>query len=173
MTSKRSKFPPLLRLSNNEAQCIANMFRLYDINCSGKIPNASAEKLARALGVKGVDRSNFSSEVGLNELLLTFDQFMPEPEPALLSSLTTFNNLEAIPTDEGMVITPDTIARFMEKLGRPPALISEASLMLNAMLEYDDCSETPIVSAQTFAKELINFAKKHNAFRDYRGGSNA
>lgn len=166
--TKKTKLPPLLRLTHSEAQSIAAMFRLYDTRCTGRISNSSAEKLATTLGIRGLDRSMFAGEVGLNELLMTMDQCMPEPEPALLSSLSTFNALEAVPSEEGPVITPQIISKFMEKLGRPPALMSEASLMLNAMLEFDDCSEVPVVEAQIFAKELINFAKKHNAFKDYR-----
>jgi hypothetical protein len=67
------------------------------------------------------------------------------------------------------VINPTSVAKFMESLGRPPININEASLMLNAMLEYDDCAEIPIVDIEVFNKEVINFAKKTNAFKDYRG----
>jgi hypothetical protein len=168
-TLKKSKLPPFLRLTVNEAQCIAKMFRIFDTHSTGRVANYSAERIAQTLGVRDISRSMFSAEVTLNELLLTVDQYMPETEPALLSSLTTFTSLEALETEHGRVFNPEIISKFMEKLDRPPAQLSEASLMLNSMLEYDDCSEVPIVSASAFSSALISFAKKHNAFKDYRG----
>ncbi|RYG91063.1 hypothetical protein EON65_59395, partial [archaeon] len=71
--AKRSKFPPMLRMTTNEAECISNMFRLYDTHCTGRIANHFAEKLAHTIGLKQVDRHMFSGDVSLNELLLTLD----------------------------------------------------------------------------------------------------
>eukprot|EP01039_Chlorochromonas_danica_P011650 gene11650-13065_t len=183
MASRRPpKLPTLMKLTPAEAQCVSKMFRLFDGQATGKVPAYAAEKIAKELGLRGIYRTLFPNEITLNDLLLALDAAMPEPEPVLLSALTTFTHLEGIESEAdpavaaggavggagGLVITPEVIVSFMQRLGRPPASLSEASLLLNAMLDYDDCSEVPRVSAQTFARDLITFAKKHNAFKDYR-----
>jgi hypothetical protein len=166
--NKKLILPPLLRLTPQEAHSVVNIFRVYDYKSTGKIPNYLASKVMKALGFD-VNPSSFNSEVSIQEVLLYLDQLIPEPEPALLSSLMSFKQLASIPDEElGSVITPQAISDFMESIGRPPASLSEASLMLNGMLDYDDCSEIPTVSTEVFNRELINYAKKYNAFKDYR-----
>lgn len=163
-------FPPMLRLTTQEAQCILNIFRLYDYKSNGRIPSYLAVKVCDAIGIN-FHESSFSDEVTLQELLMLLDRFVPEPEPALLSSLISFGHLASVPVEDSddRVITPQAISHFMETLGRPPASITEASLMLNSMLDFDDCSDIPCVNTEVFNRELINFAKKTNAFKDYRG----
>lgn len=168
------QFPPMLKITPQEAQCILNIFRLYDYRSTGRIPSYLAVKVCDTLGMH-ISEGNFSDEVSLQELLMLLDRVIPDPEPALLSSLLSFGHLAAekrvVGEDEKEidVITPHAISHFMETLGRPPASLTEASLMLNSMLDYDDCSEVPSVHTEVFNRELINFAKKTNAFKDYRG----
>lgn len=192
---KKQKYPVLLRLTIREADSIANMFRLYDYKATGKIPDYLAVKLLHTLGFK-FNEALLSKEVVLNEILLLVDQMIPEPEPVLVSSLSSFCQMNAVymenpdhvvsdeaggtdnggQSEEGIhfnapkhpYITPHCIAKFMEQLGRPPISMNEANLLLNSMLEYDDCSEIPCVSTDIITKELVYFAKKTNAFRDYR-----
>ncbi len=166
--NKRHKFPPMIRVTNGEAQCIATMFKLYDINRTGKIKNHLARNLIRALGFNA-DAVILSTEVSLNEVLLLIDQFMPDPDPALMSSMHSFSGLAAKQNEFGSsVLTPNDLSDFMESLGRPPASISEASLLLNSMLEYDDCAEIPVLRADHFTKEVVNYAKKNNSLKDYK-----
>jgi hypothetical protein len=167
--SSTLNLPPLLKLTTQEAHCIANTFRIYDYKASGRIPGYLAAKLCKTLGVN-IHESNFAPLVTLQELLLLIDRVMPDPEPALLSSLISFANLASVKVGEleEDAITPQVISSFMESLGRPPASLTEASLLLNAMLEYDDCSDVPCVTTDVFNHEIINFAKKTNAFKDYR-----
>lgn len=88
----------------------------------------------------------------------------------MLSSLTSFNQLTAVLSEDEStkVITPQLIVDFMASLGRPSTSMSEAALMLNAMLDYDDCADIPAIPTEVFIREMINFAKKTNAFKDYR-----
>lgn len=166
--SKRTKFPPMIRVTPSEAQCIASMFRLYDINRTGKIRNHLARKLVRALGFNA-DQVVLSSEVSLNEILLLVDQLMPDPDPPIISAMQSFAGMAARQNEFGSsVLTPQDISDFMESLGRPPSSISEASLLLNSMLEYDDCAEIPVLRADHFTKEVVNFAKKNNSLKDYK-----
>lgn len=164
----------MLRITTQEAQCLLNMFRLYDYKSTGRIPSYLAVKVCDTIGIH-INEGNFSDDVSIQELLMLLDRVVPEPEPALLSSLLSFGHLAAethiVGDDEKDVdvITPQAISAFMETLGRPPASLMESSLMLNTMLDYDDCSEVPSVPTDVFNRELINFAKKTNAFKDYRG----
>jgi hypothetical protein len=167
--SKR-KFPPLSKLTDGEAECIASAFKLYDYKSNGRVPTYLAVKLIQTLGLPKPPEEIFGAkDVTLNEVLVVIDRLMPEPEPVLNSSLESFINFAAVKDHESKVINPNSIAEFMESLGRPPINMNEASLMLNSMLEYDDCAEVPIVNIDVFSKELINFAKKSNAFKEYRG----
>lgn len=173
-TKGKYQFPPMLRITQQEAQCILNIFRLYDYRSTGRIPSYLAVKVCDTIGLH-IGEGNFSNEVSIQELLMLLDRIVPEPEPALLSSLLSFGHLAAekriVGDDEREidVITPQAISQFMETLGRPPASRTEASLMLNSMLDYDDCSDVPSVATEVFNREVINFAKKTNAFKDYRG----
>lgn len=173
--------PLLQRLSQSEATCATNAFKLYDYNSTGRIPFHLAKKLLHTLGMTCNDEILINiigshPEVTLYDFLTALDKLMPEPEPILMSSLDSFNSFAAKEVENPnqpdtimKVVDPQSIAKFMESLGRPPINMNEATLMLNAMLEYDDCSEIPLVTTEIFNKELINFAKKTNAFKDYRG----
>ncbi len=189
---KRNNFKNLQRMSAMEANAVANMFRMYDYKSTGRIPDYLAIKLIELLGIPA-KHLDLPPDLTLHEIVTIVDKLLPEPEPMLVSALTTFNALAALkPKEEntpedladaaanaaagtniyqppsGPVLTPQSISDFMESLGRPPISMAEATLMLNSMLEFDDCSEVPIVSVDTFAKEATAFAKKSNAFKDYR-----
>ena len=126
----------------------------------------------------------------IGELLSAIDEIMPPSEPMINSSLATFNGLVSkkqhisnsnsnlllsADTDEWSgvsavdnVITPTDICDFMESLGRPAIPMSEAASLLSSMLQYDDCSTDPAIPNAVFTKELMNFARKTNALRDFR-----
>ena len=126
----------------------------------------------------------------IGELLSAIDEIMPPSEPMINSSLATFNGLVSkkqhisnsnsnlllsADTDEWSgasavdnVITPTDICDFMESLGRPAIPMSEAASLLSSMLQYDDCSTDPAIPNEVFTKELMNFARKTNALRDFR-----
>jgi len=196
--SKRIRFPPLSRLQIPEAQCIANLFRIYDYSSTGIIPNYLALKLIRTLGLT-VPEAALPAALSLTDLLVIVDQIMPEPEPILVGSLESFNKLVAIsgtkllkeeaasvttlnkpssssaatatqtniqPDEEYM--TDQCISEFLESIGRSALTGNEAKLLLGGMLNYDDCTENPAVNIDKFNKELVTFAKKSNAFKDYR-----
>lgn len=190
--SKRIRFPPLSRLQISEAQCIANLFRIYDYKSTGIIPNHLALKLIRNLGLQ-ISELALPESLSLTDLLVIIDQVMPEPEPIIVGSLDTFNNLvsqsgaailaqnntstklrnsfsnmETHIQIEEKYITAECISDFMESIGRSAVTGNEAKLMLSGMLEYDDCTQSPAVNTEKFNKELITFAKKSNAFKDYR-----
>jgi hypothetical protein len=177
-------------MSAAEANTIANMFRLYDYKSTGRIPDYLAVKLIESLGVSA-KHLDLPPDLNLNEIVSIVDKLLPEQEPMLVAALTTFNALASVkPKDElttpealaeaiasgnflnqgpsGPTLTPQSISDFMESLGRPPISMAEATLMLNSMLDYDDCSEVPVIGVETFAKEVTAFAKKSNAFKDYR-----
>jgi len=140
---------------------------MYDRNNTGKIKNHFAVKIIKALGFNA-DMVVLSPDVSLNEILLLLDQMMPDPEPQLLGSMLTYIGMASKDSANGRVIKPQDISDFMVKIGRPPCSLSEASLLLNSMVDYDDCSEVPELKAEYFAREVINFAKKSNALKDFR-----
>lgn len=128
----------------------------------------------------------------IGELLNAIDEIMPPSEPMINSSLATFNGLVSkkqhiisnsnsnlllsADNDEWQsgasaadtVITPTDICDFMESLGRPAIPMSEAASLLSSMLQYDDCSTDPAIPNEVFTKELMSFARKTNALRDFR-----
>lgn len=149
------------------------MFRLYDYKATGLIPNNLAIKLVRSLGFDTVREGvEFSNDVTLNEVLFIVDTIMPNPDPVLLSSLVTFKGLVAKPISEfepnNLYLTPQDISEHMESLGRPPAAAREAKLLLMSMLEYDDCSVDPLLRCEHFNKQIVTYAKKTNALKDFR-----
>jgi hypothetical protein len=116
----------------------------------------------------------------LNEVLYFLDEISPNNETNLHSSLQIFNGLvaetqetfqsseeEKINSKE-CILKPQNISKFIESLGRPPASLSEATLMLTSMLDYDDCSDIPTVKIESFNKEIITFAKKNNLLKDFK-----
>lgn len=162
---KRSKY---LNLNGLEVSSVSNMFKLYDYKSTGRIPNYLAVKLIETLGLPA-RHLDFHSDVTLEEVLQTVDKLVPEPEPILASALQSFNALASAHDEDGRkVITPQAVSDFMQSLGRPATSLTEAGLMLNAMLDYDDCSAIASVHVDSFAKEITTFAKKSNAFKDYR-----
>ena len=179
MTSQRSgACPPLLRISELEAQSIASAFRLYDYKATGKIPRYLAKKLTKSLGYR-VPVQNMSNEISLQELLLFLDSWTPEPEPAIDCALYTFTNLitasfpEIGESSDNSAISDPTIrvqdiATFMEALGRPPPSMGEAKLLLTSMLDYDDCSTEPVVRLDTFKKHMLLFARKNNMVKELK-----
>lgn len=161
---------PLNRITMAEANCIASMFRLYDVDLKGRIRQDLGWKILKSLGFDP-NKVPIPSEVTLTDLVLTVDNIVPDPDPPLVGALHTFNGLMAHRDEEGtgdMVLVPEDISTFMEKLGRPPASIGECTLLMNSMLEYDDCTEVPILKTEFFDKELTNYAKKTNALKDFR-----
>jgi Ca2+-binding EF-hand superfamily protein len=47
---KQTKLPALAKISSQEAQAVASMFRLYDYKARGKIPKHLARNLVQSLG---------------------------------------------------------------------------------------------------------------------------
>lgn len=178
VTNKNAnKGMPLLRnVSPIEQDIVSRMYRMYDHDLKGQIPNYLARNLMSQLGIHITNLEVvFSQEVSLAEILLLLDQMIPDPEPskALEGGLSTFNGMVAKEiyddeTDEvSRALTPVDISTFMESLGRPAASVSEATLMLNAMNDYDDVAEVPVLQAKVFTKEVLLYAKKSNCLREF------
>jgi hypothetical protein len=171
------KGTPLLRnVTPVEQDAVSRMFRLYDHELKGNIPDYLARNLMNQLGFHIMNlEAVFGHEVSLREVLLLLDQMIPDPDPskALEGGMATFNGLVAKEryneeTDEvTRVLTPVDISTFMESLGRPAASVSEATLMLNSMNDYDDVAEVPVLQASVFHKEVMLFAKKSNCLREF------
>jgi hypothetical protein len=117
------------------------------------------------------NKVSLPTQVTLTDIILLVDNIVPDPDPPLTGALATFDGLASHPDAENpseRVLVPEDISLFMERLGRPPASIGEATLLMNSMLEYDDCTEVPILKTDLFDRELTNFAKKTNALKDFR-----
>ncbi|KAJ1422155.1 hypothetical protein B484DRAFT_116940 [Ochromonadaceae sp. CCMP2298] len=155
--SRHVHMPKLTNITQAEATAVAHMFSLYDYRSTGKIPARMAEKLITLLGCRLTETMymTFTADVSLTEVLLNLDQIMPPPEPALQSSLSTFLSLTANEEhlQEGPVLRPGDISRYMESLGREPPALREVASMIHSMQEYDDCSGDPVVRADLFSKE--------------------
>ena len=90
--------PPLARITEVEARAIEGMFRLYDYNATGRLPQHLMFKLTSALGF---DFSIHSLPLNgsLKELLLFLDMRIVDPEPALMSQMHSFTHLVARKVD--------------------------------------------------------------------------
>ena len=183
--------PALSRLTELEARSIELMFRLYDYKSTGRIPSHLAKNLFRELGID-VAPHMLPPQGTLKDLLLVADQRMPDPLPALPGALQTFVSLvgrepEVVvedgegagaaegqattkkaqpPLEPGKRVTTDGINAFVLSLGRPPIGKIEAEVMLNSMLDYDDCQKTPAVPVSAFASDMNVWARKSNAVKD-------
>jgi len=192
--NRAKKGQRFLNLTNAEASAVQSMFKLYDIKATGYITAHLALKLIRSLGFDvHLQQLSLGADVTIGELLNAIDEIMPPSEPMVNSSLTTFNGLvskkqrnnnsvnnnsnrllssvdewQSGATTADTVITPTDICDFMESLGRPAIPMSEAASLLSSMLQYDDCSTDPAISNEVFTKELLIFAKKTNALKDFR-----
>jgi hypothetical protein len=96
--SKRA-LPPLSKLSELEARAVESMFRVYDYQAKGRIPQHLAYKLMLALGFKFSIHS-LPVNASLKDLLLFLDVRVPDPEPALYCQLHSFTNLVQKPVSE-------------------------------------------------------------------------
>ena len=144
------------------------MFRLYDYQATGRIPKHLAVKLVKGLGFD-FGSSGLGKEVSLKELLLWLDQRCAERFPILNWSLETFSKMVSSFSEEtGTIITPEQIIKFYESLGRAPIPQGQLEILLTSMLEYDDCSSTPIVKPEAFKNAIILYAKKNNVMKEFR-----
>jgi hypothetical protein len=178
-----SHLPPLQRLSLIEAESICAMFKLYDINSTGRIPKRLAIKLLNTLGFGPIAASLNAPDMGLKEFLMFLDFHIPEQQNPLSGPMYTFVNTVGKPpqysvtdsmsaTSQQMsssnVITPQDLSQFMESIGRPPILMENANLLLSTMLDYDDCSVVPAVKVEYFERDVTVFAKKNNLLKDLK-----
>ena len=101
MSTNKKALPTLSKLTELEARAIESMFRLYDYQAKGRIPQHLAFKLCQALGFQFSIHS-LPVNANLKELLLFLDVRVPDPEPALLCQLNSFTSLVAKPVSELM-----------------------------------------------------------------------
>lgn len=179
--------PTLSRLGEQEARAVEAMFRLYDHKSTGRIPAHLAQCLCKQLGID-VSLHMLPPNGTLKDLLLVIDQKIPDPAPPLPGSMSSFVNLVGRPrgkqhesgaegggAKEGgdregnpneKVITTADLTSFMQSLGRPPIQRGEAQLLLQMMLEYDDCASEAVVPIGDFAQDMTTFARKTNSVKD-------
>jgi len=148
--NRKTKAPVLVNVTPAEAESVRSMFKLFDHNSEGHIPNYLARNLMKELGFDVNMLACFAEEVTENEILKLLDQLIPDPDPQkfLEGSLSSFvgmvchrNNDESGAYDhKEQVMVPNDISKFMESLGRPTPSIGEVTLLLNSMLDYDDCA---------------------------------
>ena len=97
----KKPLPTLSKLTELEARAIESMFRVYDYQAKGRIPQHLAFKLCQALGFQFSIHS-LPVNANLKELLLFLDMRVPDPEPALYCQLNSFTSLVAKPVSELM-----------------------------------------------------------------------
>lgn len=169
MSKSLSQLPALSRLTEVEARAIEQMFRLYDYKSTGRIPSHLGRNLCQALGFD-VALHNLPPNGTLRDILQLLDQRVPDPLPPLPGGLNSFVNLTGKAVDpekkSEKFITADAINEFMESLGRPPISKTEADILLNGMLAFDDCSSVAAVPTADFVSDMSTYARKNNAIKD-------
>lgn len=160
----------LSRLAEAEQRYIQAQFDFYDYNKTGLIERHLAQKILQNIGV---EPSVIALPIKIDfQALCTFiDSKLPDPDPPLECSLHTFTRMIGeIEDDSGgqRVIRPQALIHFMKSLDRPAPTLSEADMLLTSMLDYDYVDKDTKVSDKLFGRELMSFAKKSNAFREFR-----
>jgi hypothetical protein len=97
----KKPLPTLSKLTELEARAVESMFRVYDYQAKGRIPQHLAFKLCQALGFQ-FSLHSLPVNASLKELLLFLDMRVPDPEPALYCQLNSFTSLVAKPVSELM-----------------------------------------------------------------------
>lgn len=161
------------RMTNSQARSIQSMFKLYDIDLSGRVTRNNCKKILAALGVDSSGITNLPPTITCKELLSYIELYLPEPEPELHCELLSFVRLVSVPdpTDEygvAQCIQPDGITKYIESIDRPVPLPGEIDNLLMSMLAWDDCDAVPSVQLSSFVRDVTKFAKKTNALRDFR-----
>jgi hypothetical protein len=93
LSNKKYVIPQMLRITNSEAESIANMFRLYDYKSTSRISRHLCMNLVKTLGFGHGQTQGLPPEVSLKELLLWVDQRTPEPVPEIACSLFSYLNM--------------------------------------------------------------------------------
>lgn len=182
----KSALPQLGRLEEQEARAVEAMFRLYDHKSTGRIPAHLAQCLCKQLGID-IALHMLPPNGTLKDLLMVIDQKIPDPAPPLPGSMSSFVNLVGRPreshpeSEEGggnkegkgrgdnpfeKVITTANITAFLQSLGRPPIQRGEGQLLLQMMLDYDDCTVEAVVPVADFAADMTTYARKTNSIKD-------
>ena len=181
--ANKHKLPPLTRISPREAECIASMFRFYDHNISGLIPRHLAVKLIISLGFGShiADLAG-ANELSLRDVLLFLDLRSPDLDFPLLGAMQYFTSFVAKPklfeNDDEMnnnnnnnnnfksnelMINTENISSFLKSIDRQTVSDELITILLQSMVDYDDCDLLPYVKSKVFEKELLNFAKKEKS----------
>ena len=130
-------------------------------------------------GLEGVEDENdlmmegnsmVSAEDGLGNLPFINEHIKNEEESQSKAGSQVSGS--QVYTSTRKFISTKSINDFMEGLGRPPVSESQCNLMLEKMLDYDDCSERsfgkPAVDPDYFMEHLTHFAKKSNALKNFK-----
>ena len=167
--SKKYIIPPLRRLTEDEADAIQSMFRLYDYTATGLIQRHLAVRLLKTLGFAS-SGSTMSPEVSLREFLLYVDQRSMERDNLLSFSMQSFKTFVSTPSAEygPNVITQEGVAKFYESVGRPAPSQVLTKFLFTTMLDYDDCARNPEVKADSFERDVTYYAKKSNVMKQFR-----
>lgn len=167
--NKKYVIPPLRRLTEDEADAVLSMFRLYDYTASGLIPRHLAARLLKTLGFAS-SGSTLSPEVSLREFLLYVDQRSMERDNLLSFSMQSFKTFVSAPSETygSSVVTQQGVAEFYESVGRPAPSQVLTKFLLTTMLDYDDCARNPEVKAENFERDVTYYAKKNNVMKQFR-----
>eukprot|EP00602_Paraphysomonas_sp_CaronLab_P005587 CAMPEP_0185027760 /NCGR_PEP_ID=MMETSP1103-20130426/12966_1 /TAXON_ID=36769 /ORGANISM="Paraphysomonas bandaiensis, Strain Caron Lab Isolate" /LENGTH=164 /DNA_ID=CAMNT_0027561873 /DNA_START=99 /DNA_END=590 /DNA_ORIENTATION=- len=164
MPKDKDEMPILQRIDVHEAQSIKEMFDLLAVDRSGRISQHHAHKLLMALGLE-MHIENLPMQLTLKDLLLHADSVAPEEGPE--GGAKTLNCLISQDGDGSPSgITPAKVVAFAKKLNRPPPSMSEATVYVSTLVDYDDCESEPEASPAVFQKEIVKFCKLHGIDAD-------
>lgn len=159
MPKEGSEIPPLQKIDQNEARMIQAMFNYYDYEATGRVKRHLAWKLLSGLGLN-IHIDTLPAAVTLKDLLLFADGSAPEQN--LEGSLQTCFRLSANKTTDldELRVRPQGLVNFLKDLDRNPPTVEESKTLLNSMLEYDDCTDSPAVTNEAFVTNIMTVAKK-------------
>lgn len=139
----------------SELQVIESTFKLLDTRGVGRIRKEYAMKIITMMGIKNKD-IKLPTELTLPEVVSTIEFLTPKHESTLQNQLEAFHHLMDVNYHPDMShVSPDALSKM---LGPAGASKDNVLLLLRSMMDWDDCSEDPVIKCSKFNEVVTKFA---------------
>jgi hypothetical protein len=161
--------PALHNLSVAEQRAIKQIFSFYDIGNTGRIKQHLAHSLFKQIGL-GVKIDVIPLNVSLRDILLLADTRCP-PDQTSEENVDIFCRIVSRERNGNAgPVRGSNLMDFLASVEKVAPSRTEAQLILSNMVEYDDCSDDPVVAPLIFKKDILAKLKEINEELD--GGRN-
>ena len=153
--------PTLHNLSVAEQRAIKQIFSFYDIGNTGKIKQHLAHSLFKQIGL-GVKIDVIPVNVSLRDILLLVDTRCP-PDQTSEENVDIFCRIVSRERNGNAgPVRGVNLMDFLTSVQKVAPSQTEAQIILTNMVEYDDCSDDPVVAPLVFKREIVAKLKELN-----------